>query len=147
MPVLSNPRHERFAQELAKGKTADDAYVTAGYKENRHNASTLRTNQTISNRVTEIQSRAAARVEVTRASLILEAEEVRVAAMAAGQLSAAIAAIKEKGVLSGDRVEKRENRNTGADDMTDGELAAIIRRGGAGAIEQADSAKLIDRVH
>lgn len=147
MPVLSNPRHERFAQELAKGKTADEAYVEAGYQENRHNASRLKTNETIANRISEIQARAASRVEVTRASLIAEAEEVRVAAMVAGQLSAAIAAIKEKGVLSGDRVEKRENRNTGADDMTDGELAAIIRGGSAGAIEQADSAKLTDRVH
>lgn len=30
MPALDNPRHERFAQELAKGKTADEAYQTAG---------------------------------------------------------------------------------------------------------------------
>jgi hypothetical protein len=27
MPTLQNPRHERFAQELATGKTADAAYV------------------------------------------------------------------------------------------------------------------------
>ena len=33
MPTLQNPRHERFAQELAAGKTADAAYVLAGYKE------------------------------------------------------------------------------------------------------------------
>ena len=25
MPVLSNPKHERFAQELAKGESADEA--------------------------------------------------------------------------------------------------------------------------
>ena len=30
MPVLSNPRHERFAQELAKGKTADEAIKSLG---------------------------------------------------------------------------------------------------------------------
>jgi len=30
MPALGNPRHERFAQELAKGKTADEAYEIAG---------------------------------------------------------------------------------------------------------------------
>jgi phage terminase small subunit len=35
MPVLSNPKHERFAQELAKGKTADEAYQLAGCKPNR----------------------------------------------------------------------------------------------------------------
>jgi hypothetical protein len=47
MPILSNPRHERFAQELANGKTASDAYTAAGYKPSRANASTLRTNQNI----------------------------------------------------------------------------------------------------
>lgn len=30
MTALSNPKHERFAQELAKGKTADEAYVSSG---------------------------------------------------------------------------------------------------------------------
>lgn len=30
MPVLDNAKHERFAQELAKGKTADEAYKEAG---------------------------------------------------------------------------------------------------------------------
>ena len=32
MPTLQNPRHEKFAQELAIGKTADAAYVLAGYR-------------------------------------------------------------------------------------------------------------------
>lgn len=30
MPVLKNARHEKFAQALAKGKTADEAYQLAG---------------------------------------------------------------------------------------------------------------------
>jgi len=54
MTALTNPRHERFAQELAKGKTASEAYVTAGYKESRANASTLRQNQNILDRVSEL---------------------------------------------------------------------------------------------
>lgn len=33
MTALSNPKHERFAQELAKGKTATEAYVVAGRHE------------------------------------------------------------------------------------------------------------------
>jgi hypothetical protein len=32
MAALLNAKHERFAQELAKGKTADEAYQIAGYK-------------------------------------------------------------------------------------------------------------------
>ena len=34
---LKNPRHERFAQLLASGKTATDAYEEAGYKRSDSN--------------------------------------------------------------------------------------------------------------
>jgi hypothetical protein len=54
MPILGNERHERFAQELASGKSASEAYVIAGYKESRQNAATLRQKQDISNRVNEL---------------------------------------------------------------------------------------------
>jgi hypothetical protein len=37
MPMLKNPRHERFAQLLASGKNATDAYELAGYKRNGGN--------------------------------------------------------------------------------------------------------------
>ena len=56
MPVLDNPRHERFAQELADGKSQTDAYVAAGYKESRSSASALATNPNISARVSELLS-------------------------------------------------------------------------------------------
>lgn len=67
--ALSNPKHERFAQELAKGKTADEAYQLAGYAANRGNAATLKANQSVSDRVNEILERAATRTEVTVASI------------------------------------------------------------------------------
>lgn len=69
MPALANPKHERFAQELAKGRTADEAYVTAGYKANRHNAAALARKEHISTRVAEIQERGAIRAEITVADL------------------------------------------------------------------------------
>lgn len=56
MPALNNPKHERFAQELAKGLSIDKAYEAAGFKPNRGNASTLKQKQSISGRVTEILS-------------------------------------------------------------------------------------------
>ena len=56
MPTLRNSRHERFAQELATGKTGDAAYVLAGYKENRSNAARLGADRDIQARVAEIQS-------------------------------------------------------------------------------------------
>lgn len=70
MPVLKNAKHERFAQELAQGKTADEAYVLAGYKENRGNAATLKANQSVLDRLAEILERAAERVEVDKAWVI-----------------------------------------------------------------------------
>lgn len=139
MPVLSNPKHELFAQELAKGKSATDAYVEAGYAPNQPNASRLISNDMVQARLAELQNRVAIRTEVTAASLIEEAEAVRVAAMAAGQFAPAVAAIKEKGVLAGVRVEKRENTNRSVNDMSDDELAAIIRAGGAGDSEASVS--------
>ena len=51
---------------------------------------------------------AAERAVITRQSLIEKAEAARVGAMEAGQYSAAVAAIKEIGVLTGIRIERSE---------------------------------------
>ena len=68
MAALDNARHERFAQELAKGKTADEAYQEAGYSENRGNATRLKANESVAARVAEILGRAAVRTEISVAS-------------------------------------------------------------------------------
>ena len=54
MTALSNPKHERFAQELAKGKSAEESYALAGFSPNRGNASVLKHKQNILDRVSEI---------------------------------------------------------------------------------------------
>lgn len=64
MPALSNTRHEAFAQAIAKGETGDHAYVSAGYKPSRKNASRLRSNEDIQRRVAELTERAATRAEI-----------------------------------------------------------------------------------
>jgi phage terminase small subunit len=125
MPVLSNSRHERFAQALASGKSQSEAYVAAGYKYDEPNASRLTRNDKIRARVTELQGNVAKRVEVTLESLLEEAEEIRQRALEAGSYAAAITAVKEKGVLAGLRVEKRENRHLSVDEVSDADLAAI----------------------
>ena len=81
MRELTNPRYERFAQELAAGNTADGAYEAAGYRKHRGNAARLSANERIKNRVREIQSIGAERAAVTVQSLIDEAEQVRIKAM------------------------------------------------------------------
>lgn len=65
MPVLKNPRHEAFAQYLAKGAPADEAYQAAGFKPNRGNASRLKANENVRTRVDEIVGRGAVRAEAT----------------------------------------------------------------------------------
>ena len=92
MTVLSNPKWERFAQELAKGKTADEAYQNAGYAENRGNATRLKANESVAARVAELQSRVAARVELTRADILQMLVDDRKLARESGQSSAAMKA-------------------------------------------------------
>jgi len=65
MPILKNPKHERFAQQLAQGKTADEAYQLAGYRENRGNAARMKANDSIVSRVAEIQGKGADKAELS----------------------------------------------------------------------------------
>lgn len=57
MPVLKNARHEKFAQALASGKTADASYKLAGYKPDRGAATRLSAKVSIKDRVRELQQR------------------------------------------------------------------------------------------
>ena len=57
MPVLKNPRHERFVQYLAGGKTATEAYALAGYKPSRANASHLLDNPDVIERLRQITTK------------------------------------------------------------------------------------------
>jgi hypothetical protein len=70
MPALRNQRHEIFSQNLAKGMTGDQAYIRAGYKPNQHNASRLKTNETITARVLELQAKKQERFVLTRQHMI-----------------------------------------------------------------------------
>lgn len=143
MPILDNPRHERFAQEVAQGRSATEAYAAAGYTPNQPSASRLLSNVMVQARVAELQGKVSRKVEVTLESLLAEAEEARALAITLKQPGAAIAAIKEKGVLAGVRVEKRENTNRhSAREMTDDELAAIASGSGAGANPAASGSKV-----
>lgn len=69
MPILQNTKHERFAQEIAKGKSAVDAYRIAGYgalgEAARVGASRLLTNATVQGRIRELTEAGARKAEVT----------------------------------------------------------------------------------
>lgn len=109
MPVLKNPRHEAFAQALAKGETADQAYQSAGYKEDRGHASRLAANGSIRQRLTELQSAAAERTLVTIDSITRELDEDRELARSVKQAAAAITATVNKAKLHGLMTDKHEH--------------------------------------
>ena len=113
MPVLSNAKHERFAQELAKGKTANEAYVLAGYKANDGNAIRLKGNERIAERVAEILDRSAIRAEVTVASILAELDEAKELAKRIEQPAPMIAASMGKAKIAGILVDRTEH--TGKD--------------------------------
>ena len=113
MALLDNAKWERFAQALAQGMTADEAYREAGYRPNRGNASTLKAKQIIQHRVAELQSRAASDVVVTRQWLLEQCVDIAKAAREDGAYAAAVNAIKEAGVLSGERVERQTQEHEG----------------------------------
>ena len=54
MPILSNTRQELFCTLLAEGRSAAEAYETAGYRPGRQNANTLRRKHYISARINEL---------------------------------------------------------------------------------------------
>lgn len=112
MPALKNARHERFAQELAKGKTADEAYAEAGYKADRGNASRLTANDNVRTRVAEIQERAAIRTEISVASITERL--LAIATKAEGKdeapmLSVARASLMDAAKLNGLVVDRNEH--------------------------------------
>jgi hypothetical protein len=128
MPALKNPRHEAFAQAVARGMSASAAYVEAAYKANRHNAAALAREKHIRTRVAELQEEqlaihqqataaAAANKQVTIESLIAEAEAARAKAMSEkGGAAAAVSALTAKAKLAGMWREKvdQHQHNTGS---------------------------------
>ena len=129
MPALTNPKHERFAQGLFRGKTQIEAYIDAGYKADSGAANRLSGKVSIQQRISEMQDASSIRVEITLASLMQEAGEIQAAAMEAKQLSAATAALTIKAKLAGLWVDKAENTNRNVDpaQVTDAELAQVIQ--------------------
>ena len=127
MPTLSNPKWERFAQELAKGKTGDEAYVLAGYKENRHNASRLKTTETILARVSELLTPSAKRAEITVERLTEMYLEDRGLAQAAGQLAVSKGAADSLAKLYGLLIDRAETGKPGDfSRLTEDELDRFI---------------------
>ena len=140
MPILSNAKHERFAQELAKGKSADEAYETAGYSPHRQNASRLMANDDIKMRVAEILAKVAVKTEFTIERIAEMLIEDREGARSANQFAAAAGAAIALAKLHGLWVEKSE-RTVKFQDMSDDELDATIAGLEGGTSAEAGSSR------
>jgi hypothetical protein len=123
MPVLSNPKHEAFAQGLAKGKTQADAYQDAGYKGDKTAASRLSTNVNIIARRAELQAKVAAKTGRTVEDIVKALDEDRELARQNGQVAAAITASMGIAKLLGMLVDKAQiDVHHHYDDMSEEEL-------------------------
>lgn len=136
---LKNARHERFAQELAKGKTADEAYGLAGFAPNRGNATRLKANESVAARVDELKDRAAKKAEVTVADIARQLDEDREFAKGCGSAAAMVSATLGKAKVLGLIKERHEHggvnggpieyRNLGEEEI-DARLAALNEQHG-----------------
>ncbi len=130
MPVLSNAKQEKFAQELAKGTSATEAYVIAGYKDNDGNAATLKGKQRIADRVAEILGKASKRAELTVASVIESLLRIASTAEALGEasgLSVARAAVMDAAKVGGLIIDRKEVGLPGEfDDLDAGQRQSAI---------------------
>lgn len=128
---LKNARHEKFAQELAKGRSQVAAYVKAGFKGHDSAAARLFGNVRIRERVAELQAAAAKKATVTAADIIRQLDQDRSFARKLKVASAAVSATLGKAKVAGLMTERHEHtgRNGGPieyRDMSDDEIAARI---------------------
>lgn len=110
---LINGMHERFAQELAKGRLQLEAYLDVGYKGGKAQACRLAAKQHIRARMEEIQKRAAKRAEITVADIAMQLDEDREFARRLEVPAAAVSATMGKAKVLGLIVDKTRVDLTG----------------------------------
>jgi phage terminase small subunit len=148
-------QQERFCQFIVEGKTQREAYRLAGYKCSNEaatdaSASRLLSSAKIAARVQELRKPIADKAAVTLDWLLEQAKEVLEAAKTDRAHAASVAAIKELGVLSGERVETRHNLNQDANDTSElsrADLLDIARAGRPGTPAKGSGQGKPDRVH
>jgi hypothetical protein len=129
MPILKNSRHERFCQELAKGKPASEAYVLAGFKPDRGAASRLSSKVSIRARVVELQAPVAEKTQITLERLTEMYLADREAAYKSGQLAVAKSAADSLAKMYGYFIERHEHGGPGDfERMSDDELRQLACR-------------------
>ena len=114
MPLLQNPRHERFALGITEGLSQGDAYLKAGFKTKltgknlRGEASKLANRPDVTARIAELREIQVHSTGVTVDSLVEELEELRRLAVAVKNPAAGVGAVLGKAKLLGLIVDKAE---------------------------------------
>jgi hypothetical protein len=113
MPTLDNPKHEAFAQAVAKGSSNREAYKAAGYSTKSDtvtdvNASRLLADARVASRVRELQEASAEEAVVTAADLSAQLEAIRKKAEDANQFGAAVQAAMGRAKLHGLIIDKAQ---------------------------------------
>lgn len=128
MPILKNPKHELFAQGMAKGESGRTAYRAAGYTATDAAcdmaASRLMKTDKVSARVVELQGRSAEKAVMTKAWILEELRANAEEARAAGQYGPANRAYELIGREGGMFVERKE---IGGPGDFDSEEDAVLR--------------------
>lgn len=116
MPVLSNIRYERLAQNLAKGLPQHEAFTKAGFQmkasANRSDASKAANKPDVRARVNELLERQAKRIDVTIDKLVEELDIMFKLSLATKQPSAGVGAVMGKAKLLGLIIDKAEVENS-----------------------------------
>lgn len=117
MPILKNPRHEKFCQFYSQGMSQEDAYEKAGYKRNRKSANNLWTKMDIKQRVSEIKEELQEEIKVefkmSKEEVLNELLTNANLARQAEQYSAANKAMELIGKEIGLFVEKKKVQHSG----------------------------------
>jgi phage terminase small subunit len=124
MPALENQRHEKFAQALAQGMSAAEAYVSAGYAANDGNAIRLKGNERVQARVRELLDRAATNVSLSREWVLEQLIDNARRAKENGDISPANRALELLGKELGMFVDRSENLNQNVSYVISGEPIA-----------------------
>lgn len=134
MGILKNARHERFAQDVACGKTLDESYRNAGFRPSRSNAARLSANEAIADRIAELKSLAADmaldRAAVSKEWVMRELRLTYLRATASGQGAVANRSLELLGKEAGMFVDRREVGRPGdfadlSDDQLNDEIARL----------------------
>jgi len=127
MPTLDNPRREKFAKGIVKGLSSSKAYEEAGYSYNRGNATRMKANESVQQRIAELQ-------QIDFGKFATEKEFIRqmflnnyTKAMESNNLAAANVAADKLARLDGHMIERKEIGGPGDfASLSDAELIELI---------------------